>query len=286
MGTRIEDVARWVGVSPKTVSRVLNDEPNVSDAMRGRVLEGLKALDYWPNRSARSLASHRSFLIALLYDNPSPHYVMEVQKGVLDACDAGHYSMMVRPLQFEAADFLKQVDMLVLQSRPDGLVLTPPICDHAPLIDLLQSRGVPFASISPKIARRVPVPAWTSARPRMRWCGIWCRWGIDASHTFPDRLRMAPAVGACKATVTDCSKPAWRLMRHWRSMVRFRSIPASSERVVCWHCRNLRVPCLPAMTIPLPGCCGRPPNAVWSCRTICPCAVSMTRRCRAMYGRP
>ncbi|HEX7340446.1 MAG TPA: LacI family DNA-binding transcriptional regulator [Rhodanobacteraceae bacterium] len=150
MKPRIEDVARAIGVSAKTVSRVLNDEPNVSDAMRARVLEGLQGLDYQPNQSARSLASHRSFLIALLYDNPSPNYVTEVQNGVLEACDAQRYSMLVRPLSFEALDFLKQVESFVLQSRPDGMVLTPPICDYPPLLHLLRKHEMPFACISPK----------------------------------------------------------------------------------------------------------------------------------------
>jgi LacI family transcriptional regulator len=156
MKTRIEDVARRAGVSPKTVSRVLNDEPNVREALRERILAAVKALGYRPNPSARSLASNRSFLIALLYDNPSPHYVMEVQNGVLDACDAQRYSMMVRPLPSGAPDFLERVDALVSQFRPDGLVLTPPITDHAGLAGLLQSRGMPYARISPKSRRRGP----------------------------------------------------------------------------------------------------------------------------------
>jgi len=154
MRIRIEDVARRAGVSPKTVSRVLNNEPNVREALRERTLAAVKALGYRPNPSARSLASNRSFLVALLYDNPSPYYVMEVQNGVLDACDEHRYSMMVRPLLSSAPDFLERVDALVSQFRPDGLVLTPPIADHAKLLALLQSRGMPCARISPKSRHR------------------------------------------------------------------------------------------------------------------------------------
>ncbi|MDO1528395.1 LacI family DNA-binding transcriptional regulator [Fulvimonas sp. R45] len=150
MRTRIEDVARRAGVSPKTVSRVLNNEPNVREALRERILEAVKALGYRPNPSARSLASQRSFLVALLYDNPSPYYVMEVQGGVLDACDAQRYSMMVRPLPSGAPDFLERVEALLSQFRPDGLVLTPPIADHVALLALLAARGVPHARISPE----------------------------------------------------------------------------------------------------------------------------------------
>ena len=66
MRPRIEDVAREAGVSPKTVSRVLNNEPNVRDEMRQRIRAAMDALGYRPNPSARSLASNRAFLIALL----------------------------------------------------------------------------------------------------------------------------------------------------------------------------------------------------------------------------
>ena len=150
MRTRIEDVARKAGVSPKTVSRVLNNEPNVREEMRRRIAAAVQELGYRPNPSARSLASNRSFLIALLYDNPSPYYVMEVQQGVLDACDAHRYSMMVRPLLSAAPDFVERVEALVSQFRPDGLVLTPPLTDHAGLRKLLEARNAPYACISPE----------------------------------------------------------------------------------------------------------------------------------------
>ena len=55
----IYDVAARAGVSIKTVSRVMNKEPNVRPAMRDRVLEAAGALDYSPNLSARSLAGSR-----------------------------------------------------------------------------------------------------------------------------------------------------------------------------------------------------------------------------------
>jgi len=150
MRARIEDVAKEAGASSKTVSRVLNNEPNVSDGMRQRILAAVKALGYRPNPSARSLASNRAFLIALLYDNPSPNYIMEVQQGALEACDAHQYSMMGRPIISGTHDFVGRVDELISQFRLDGLLLTPPISDHPELLQLLRSRNVPWASISPK----------------------------------------------------------------------------------------------------------------------------------------
>ncbi len=146
----INDVARASGTSKKTVSRVLNDEPNVRDSVRERVLSAVAQLNYRPLTSARSLATNRSFLIGLLYDNLSPSYIMEVQAGVLEACEAQHYSMMVQPLVSTAPDFVERVEDILSRHRPDGLILTPPITDHPQLLDRLHKSDLPFASIAPR----------------------------------------------------------------------------------------------------------------------------------------
>jgi LacI family transcriptional regulator len=79
---RIEAVAAAAGVSIKTVSRVLNREPNVREETRLRVQAIVDELKYTPSSSARSLAGNRSYLIALLYNNPSANYLMEIMGGV------------------------------------------------------------------------------------------------------------------------------------------------------------------------------------------------------------
>jgi LacI family transcriptional regulator len=150
MRVRLEDVARAAGVSPKTVSRVLNDEINVRDSTRARVRAVMLELNYRPHLSARSLASNQSFMVATLYDNPSSSYLTEVQDGVLEACDQHQYSMLVRPLHAEAEDFVERVDTLISAHRPDGLVLTPPISDHPGLLARLKELGVIYSCVAPK----------------------------------------------------------------------------------------------------------------------------------------
>lgn len=151
---RIEDVAAEAGVSMKTVSRVLNEEPNVSDATRERVRAVVERLQYRPHPSARVLAGRRSYLVAMLYDNPSSNYLMEVELGVLDACQAQHYNLMLAPLVYDAKDIVSKVESLVLQSRLDGVVLTPPITDDAALLARLDELDIPWSSISPREANR------------------------------------------------------------------------------------------------------------------------------------
>jgi LacI family transcriptional regulator len=89
-------------------------------------------------------------MIGLLYDNRSPSYIMEVQAGVLEACEAQHYSMMLQPLVSTSPDFVERVEDLLSRQRPDGLILTPPLTDHPQLLDCLHRNGVPFASIAPR----------------------------------------------------------------------------------------------------------------------------------------
>ena len=151
---RIEDVAEAANVSMKTVSRVLNHEPNVSEETRRRVEAAVEKLQYRPNPSARTLAGRRSYLVAMLYDNPSSNYLMEVELGVLDACQSQHYNMMLAPLVYDAKDIVAKVEALVAQSRLDGVVLTPPITDDPALLKRLDELDVPYASVSPKEEHR------------------------------------------------------------------------------------------------------------------------------------
>ncbi len=147
---RIEDVATAASVSIKTVSRVLNREANVRPETRERVMQAVKALRYTPDASARSLAGNRSFNIALLYNNPSDNYMMGVISGVLEACADEQYHMLLCPAALDDVGLLHDVDELVARSRPDGLLLTPPLTDSPALLAHLAELAIPFASISPR----------------------------------------------------------------------------------------------------------------------------------------
>ena len=151
---RIEDVAAMAGVSMKTVSRVLNHEPNVSERTRKLVEAAVEKLRYRPLPSARTLAGRRSYLVAMLFDNPSSNYLMEIELGVLDACQAQHYNLMLAPLVYDAGDIVDKVESLIMQSQLDGIVLTPPLTDDTALLERLVALGIPHSSISAKEQNR------------------------------------------------------------------------------------------------------------------------------------
>ncbi len=145
----IDDVAEHAGVSIKTVSRVVNREPNVRETTRLRVQEAIDALHYRPNSSARSLAANKSFLIGLLYDNPVPSYIMDVQNGILGSCRDKGYNLLIHPCDFSKESIAEEILQLVKQSRIDGLILTPPLSDNVQVIETLQNNNITFVSIAP-----------------------------------------------------------------------------------------------------------------------------------------
>ena len=145
----IADVARLAGVSIKTVSRVTNKEPNVRKDTRVRVAAAIKELGYQPNPSARSLAARRSYLVGLVYDNPSPSYLINVQNGSLNTCRAEGYDLVIYPCDYRSDSLADDLASMVRQSRVDGVVLTPPLCDMGIVIETLESLKVPFSRIAP-----------------------------------------------------------------------------------------------------------------------------------------
>lgn len=149
MRSRIEDVAALAGVSIKTVSRVLNNEPNVRAATSARVAAAVAKLGYRPNPSARSLAGQRSYALALVYNNPSLNYLMEIQSGMLQACRAHHYHLILAPV---GVGRRTATDLAALfgNSRPDGVVLIPPLTDDAVVLAYLDKQQIPVASIAPR----------------------------------------------------------------------------------------------------------------------------------------
>ena len=65
----LNDVARRANVSKQTISRVINNKGEVSDATRQRVLDAIREIGYHPNTLARSLVTSKSHVIGLSVPN-------------------------------------------------------------------------------------------------------------------------------------------------------------------------------------------------------------------------
>ena len=142
-------IAELTGVSLKTVSRVVNKESGVKQETRDKIEAAIQQLDFQPNPSARGLAAARSFLIALLYDNPSTAYIIGLQNGALTACREHNFDLLIDPCNHRDPNLVQDVRTLARRSRVDGLLLTPPLCDMEDLLDMLDERKLKYVRISP-----------------------------------------------------------------------------------------------------------------------------------------
>jgi LacI family transcriptional regulator len=151
----IDDVAKLAGVSIKTVSRVVNREPNVREQTRDKVERAIEQLNYRPNQAARSLASHHSRLIALVYDDPSAYaipssgYVIRMQEGALRACRAANYELLIHPCRYRERGVGKELKALIERVRPDGIVLAAPLSNMPKIVNAIRATGTPLVRISP-----------------------------------------------------------------------------------------------------------------------------------------
>ena len=166
----IDDVAELAGVSIKTVSRVVNREPNVRAATQAKVEAAIAKLNYQPNKAARSLASHHSHLIGLIYDDPSFYevpsagYVIRMQQGVLSACHARNYELLIPPCQYRKKDIGKEIKTLIEQVRPDGIVLAAPLSNMPKIVRAIEATGTPLVRLSPGTANGKQLSVVTNDR--------------------------------------------------------------------------------------------------------------------------
>jgi LacI family transcriptional regulator len=94
----LEDIAKQAGVSRSTASRVVNEDPNVSENARIKVQEVIRATGYHPHAAARSLASHRSWMIGLVLPRTvstffTDPYFPRLTQGVAQACNQNNYTL-------------------------------------------------------------------------------------------------------------------------------------------------------------------------------------------------
>ncbi|MDX2527288.1 LacI family DNA-binding transcriptional regulator [Streptomyces europaeiscabiei] len=121
------DVARLAGVSQKTVSRVLNDEPYVSADVRRRVTEAAEQLGYRRNNAARALASGRTRSIGVVTLGTALYGPASLLMGVERVVrNTGYALRVVNTVEGDPAGIAGAVDSL-LDQGVDGIVISEPI---------------------------------------------------------------------------------------------------------------------------------------------------------------
>lgn len=144
----INDVARLAGVSKRTVSRVINGSLSVGDSTRVRVEKIIAELNYSPNTQARGLASSRSYLLGLIYDNPDALYLDDVQRGVLEICSTLGYELVVHPCRYRSETLVQDCLNFINRSKLDGVIVLPPVSELESLAEALKNAGRPYVRLT------------------------------------------------------------------------------------------------------------------------------------------
>lgn len=146
----IQEIAKIAGVSKSTVSRVINDDENVSDVTRERVKKVINQYGYQPNRAARALVNRRTQAIGVVISNnigtffDTSQYFPTLLRGISDTLTQHDYAILLM-LGKDNEDDLRFARRIVRGQMFDGIILVSPAIGH-PLIDELLSTNTTFVS--------------------------------------------------------------------------------------------------------------------------------------------
>ena len=153
----IKHVATDAGVSLQTVSRVINNEPNVRPIMKERVQASIDKLGYVPSIAAQRMSGSRSYLILAINDRErtisdwqtrqGTDWVDQMLLGGMLKCAEHGYRMIFELVDTHNDHVERELGATIAALQPDGVILTPPHSDNPLITGFLAKQKIPFARI-------------------------------------------------------------------------------------------------------------------------------------------
>ncbi len=144
----LRDIAKMAGVSYQTVSRVINNHPYVAEATRQRVLDLINALDYHPNKAARSLAGHQANTIALVASEIHDYGPAQVVINIERAAKTLGYELVLSIATDTSSSSMRAAINSILHYRVDGILILKPISGISYPEMMQISGGLPIVQIN------------------------------------------------------------------------------------------------------------------------------------------
>jgi LacI family repressor for deo operon, udp, cdd, tsx, nupC, and nupG len=147
MAVTMKDVAARAGVSIKTVSRVVNNQGEISDETRQHVQRAIEELGYKPNIVARSLITGKTNTIALLVAEIETPFLLRVQRGIEPLARQHNYNVILFGVS-DTADEVKGLEVM-RQQRVDGVILNSISLqqDNSHVLNFCRT-GVPLVAVN------------------------------------------------------------------------------------------------------------------------------------------
>lgn len=134
----IKDVAKLAGVSPATVSRVLNDSSKVNSQTRIRIEQAIAELDFRPNASARALVNKSTRTIGVVISELADPFFAKMAKSIEFTAKKLNYKVLISTGSLDAKKEMQAINSLLAQ-RCDAFVVNSKVLDNQVLIDLARS---------------------------------------------------------------------------------------------------------------------------------------------------
>lgn len=144
--TTMKDVAEAVGVSVNTVSRALNDKPDINEATKREILEVAEKLNYHPNRLAQGLRKQKSGIIGVIVADIGNPYFSTLVKGLEEAATKKDYSIILQDTDEKYEKEVEAVETMI-KERVDGVILSP-VQTESGTIKKLQEHNIPFVLVA------------------------------------------------------------------------------------------------------------------------------------------
>ncbi len=150
MTVRMKDIARDLGVSVVTVSKVLRNHADISEETRERVLARMRELDYRPNLAARSLVTGRTYLVGLIVPSLLHPFFAEIAKSLSEVLRQQGYYLIISSSEEEPELEAQEIRHL-LERRLDTLIIAS--CHTATdLFKTIEKDGTPYILIDRSFA--------------------------------------------------------------------------------------------------------------------------------------
>ncbi|HJV40400.1 LacI family DNA-binding transcriptional regulator [Caulobacter sp.] len=139
-------MAAQAGVSPMTVSRVINDRAGVGPETRAAVNEAIRVLGYTPNITARNLVTSTELKIGVVYSNPSAAFMSDFLTGVFEEASMRGARLIL--LRGDAAGPPSEAALQgLVASGVRGVILAPPLGESPLVLDVLRNARLPMAAV-------------------------------------------------------------------------------------------------------------------------------------------
>ena len=135
------DVARAAGVSPSTVSRILNGTARVSDDKRSAVLTAIADMKFAPNQMAQGLKKGRSMTIGIVVQDISSPFFDETLRGVDDGLKGTGYASVIVSGHWNAEEEAERIRLL-LARKVDGIILLSGRMSDQTVLDFSAQRPI------------------------------------------------------------------------------------------------------------------------------------------------